>query len=557
MTDWTVISQNLLRQPGVTRREFVREAVAIGLGLGLFPLDSAASSAAVIDPTLPGAGKAHAQTGAGAFSLSNEVVQATWEVFDNRFKGVMFNDRLTGKTIRISEESFIVALPDGKKLAPSMMRVVRGPVIEKLKADKRAARFSERLGGQQILFELDGLEGGIHIVWRGILRDGSNYIRQEWFLEAKGGDVPILEITLLDMKVDGAEVSGRVKGSPVVAGNLFFGFEHPLSMSTVSEGRIRCSLSRELPLKAGQNMTCSSVMGVTSPGQLRRGFLNYTERERAHPYRTFLHYNSWYDLGYFTKYDEAGALNVIEAFGTELFKKRGVVLNSFLLIKEVRAQKPDLFVNLTTGTYPSPFWLQYADSIWRGGEDHSFAGVGTNRQQWITYRDADTHSQVVKGGPLFPLNSLMLHGLIYARHAKNLDVDPQGDFCDEIRSYFGSGTQLQEMYVTPALLSARNWDTLAEAANWSRRNMDVLVDTHWIGGDPGHLEVYGWASWSRKRGILVFAESERQIPEPGIGCPACIRTAGGCGTEIPCPQPVATGPRSESLRIDCRPQAYI
>ena len=29
--------------------------------------------------------------------------------------------------------------------------------------------------------------------------------------------------------------------------------------------------------------------------------------------------------------------------------------------------KPDLYVNLTTGTYPSPFWLRYADSIWRGG----------------------------------------------------------------------------------------------------------------------------------------------------------------------------------------------
>ena len=54
------------------------------------------------------------------------------------------------------------------------------------------------------------------------------------------------------------------------------------------------------------------------------------ERERAHPYRTFLHYNSWYDLGYFNKYDEAGALQVINAFGTELTKKRGVPINSFL-----------------------------------------------------------------------------------------------------------------------------------------------------------------------------------------------------------------------------------
>ena len=41
------------------------------------------------------------------------------------------------------------------------------------------------------------------------------------------------------------------------------------------------------------------------------------------------------------------------------------------LIGELRAAKPDIFINLTTGTWPSPFWLMYADSIWRGGDDDS------------------------------------------------------------------------------------------------------------------------------------------------------------------------------------------
>src|SRR5260370_1223896 len=134
------------------------------------------------------------------------------------------------------------------------------------------------------------------------------------------------------------------------------------------------------------------------------------------------------------------------------------------LIGGLRAEQPDLFVNLTTGTYPSPFFLRYADSIWRGGEDHDFAGVGSNRQRWITYRDADTYRGIVKQGPLFPLNALMLHGLIYARHAHNLDTDPQHDFASEIRAYFGTGTQLQEMYITPSLLSSDDCDTLAGLA---------------------------------------------------------------------------------------------
>jgi hypothetical protein len=168
------------------------------------------------------------------------------------------------------------------------------------------------------------------------------------------------------------------------------------------------------------------------------------------------------------------------------------------LIGDLRAKKPDLYINLTTGTYPSPFWLLYADSIWRGGDDHSFAGVGTNRQRWITFRDSQTYRWVVEEGPLFPLNSLMLHGMIFARYAERLGNDPGHDFPDEVHSYFGTGTQLQEMYITPALLSSADWDVLAEAAKWSRANAQTLKDSHWIGGDPARLEVYGWASWSEQ-----------------------------------------------------------
>src|SRR5258708_21174426 len=45
---------------------------------------------------------------------------------------------------------------------------------------------------------------------------------------------------------------------------------------------------------------------------------------------------------------------------------------------------------------------------------------------------------------------------------------------------------------------------MAEAANWSRQNADVLKDTHWVGGDPAWLSVYGWASWTPRKAILVL-----------------------------------------------------
>ncbi|MEO7432438.1 MAG: enterotoxin, partial [Dokdonella sp.] len=419
------------------------------------------------------------------------------------------------------------------------------------------------------------------------------------------------------------------------ADERFFGFEHPMAVSRSIDGHASATLKRVLPLRAGVATDYSAVLGVVPRGQLRRGFQAYLESERATPFRTFLHYNSWYDIGYFTPYTEAEAVNVINAYGRQLVKDRGVKMDSFLfddgwddhahlwqfskdfpngftpvreaaekagaepgvwlspwggygpprkerlaaakaggyevddqgialsgrkyyplfhdaalnllkkfginqfkldgtgspdkvtpgsefdsdfaaaiaLIDDLREVKPDLFINLTTGTWPSPFWLRTADSIWRGGEDHSFAGVGSNRQRWITYRDADTYGGIVRQGPLFPLNSLMLHGIIYARKAQGLDTDPHDDFTDEVRSYFASGTGLQEMYISPDLLKPKNWDVLAAAAKWARANALTLRDTHWIGGDPARLQVYGWASWSPGHAIVSLRNPSDQPQE--------------------------------------------
>jgi len=177
---------------------------------------------------------------------------------------------------------------------------------------------------------------------------------------------------------------------------------------------------------------------------------------------------------------------------------------SIELIKNMRLANPDLFINLTTGTDASPSWLFYADSIWRQGDDINVFGKGSPVQQWMTYHDAETYRSIVRKGPLFPINSLMYHGIVSAEHAYfGLEkVQTDGDFADQVWSYFATGTQLQELYITPSMLNSNKWDTLAAAAKWSRNNSDVLVDTHWIGGDPTALEVYGWASWSKEKAIL-------------------------------------------------------
>ncbi len=578
-------------------------------------------------PVLYGAsaGTAKAEVHGAVLSLSNQMLKAQWSVAAGRLTGLKLMVRGTEAEMNLPRDPFLLILKDGTFVRASEMTLTDGPRVQVLRADLDASRTAEHFSGQVILLRLQDSGKRISVDWRAILRDGSNYVRQEIALSAINDDQPIAEVRLFDGSLPGASVIGSVKGSPMTLGDIFLGFEDPLAQCQTRATAI-CNIKRELPLRKGQMVRYSEVIGVSPPGQMRRGFLNYVERERAHPYRTFLHYNSWYDIGYGKPYDAAAVLDVVNTFGTELVQKRGVKMDSFLLddgwdnprsiwhvntgfpdglapvsreahrygaavgvwlspwggyneakeeridfgrkngfetneggfalsgpkyfsrfrevsldfiekdeinqfkvdgtgnvdsvfpgssfdsdfaaavslIQNWQAKKPDLYVNLTTGTYPSPFWLLYADSIWRGGEDHSFAGVGSWREQWITYRDGQTYQNVVRAGPLFPLNSLMLHGLIYARQAEHLDSDPGNDFKHEIHSYFGSGTQLQELYVSHALLSKSDWDVLAEAANWSRRNAEVLRDTHWVGGDPGKLEVYGWAAWSQAKAILTL-----------------------------------------------------
>jgi hypothetical protein len=267
---------------------------------------------------------------------------------------------------------------------------------------------------------------------------------------------------------------------------------------------------------------------------------------------------------YYEKFEQT-CLNFIDRYGVNQFKFDGTgnanqvfpgsafdsdFSAAIHLIERLRQKDDGIFINLTTGTKPSPFWLRYADSIWRSGDDHSFAGEGTWRQKWITYRDGQTYKNIVEGGPLYPLNSLMLHGIIYGQKAKNLMTDPGHDFADEVRSYFGTGTQLQELYLTPSLLSPADWDVLAESARWSRDNASILRDTHWIGGDPLKNEVYGWASWSKRGGIIVLRNPSSQPGTIDIDVQKAFELPKGAATQYQAHSPwkADAGKPSISLR---------
>ena len=180
------------------------------------------------------------------------------------------------------------------------------------------------------------------------------------------------------------------------------------------------------------------------------------------------------------------------------------------LMLELRQEDPNLYINLTTGSWPSPFWLRYADSLWRQGGDMGLAGKGPTQQQWLTYRDQETLPERRPQRPALPaqLTDDPGRGLLAPRHPLAIRTFNAAGFKDDVRAFFGSGTGLQELYIQPGKLSRGDWNVLAEAAKWSRANADVLVDTHWIGGDPGQAA-------SLRLRVLDAAQGHRHAAQPG------------------------------------------
>ena len=190
------------------------------------------------------------------------------------------------------------------------------------------------------------------------------------------------------------------------------------------------------------------------------------------------------------------------------------------VLTELRKARPTLYLNTTVGTWASPFWFHYSDCVWRQENDFGQEGsAGDARDKWITYRDRLVHEVFVTGAPLFPINSVMTHGLIITKNGPPQVMSKEPDNCiKEMRAAFGCGSSLMELYVDQDLMSQENgklWNELAACIKWARRNEDVLPDIHWVGGNPwdrntGDGDIYGWAAWSPAKCTLTLRNSSAQ-----------------------------------------------
>lgn len=530
---------------------------------------------------------------------------------DGTLKGASISGTVLGCPIIYQNNFFAMEHPVAHSKALRMR--LAGALSDK-KMD--VSHFVTEAGVYGLSLEHGGGEDDFNVLEAAILADGKKVAIDKHPLNGENGSNQyFLNIKDID-KNKTYELRLTLKNPEKATGRVFIYQKKPDLLNFYVE--------RKDEIHLGQEIEESAVIGVAPDKSMRRYFQYYISRERACPYRHFLHYNCWWDItddgaSYFESeqliermhawnkkfiepyhiklhsfvFDDGwDDTNHVWYFHPERFpkgfteqaalcekynsgigvwmspfggylqaqrerikaaKREGLEVNrkglslagkryyqrfldrsldmirnyhvnyfkydgfggsepEFLpdmeagirLIQTLRQEDPDLFINITAGTWPSPFWLRYADCTWRSSGDLHQAGEGNPTQKFMTYRDGTLHNNIIARSTYYPLNSIMTVGIAYAHlgHPSRFVSDDVKGFKDMVRSFFSMGSGLQELYISHDKMKDEFWPILAEAVHWAKKRKNLLEDSHWVGGSPINLQVYGFASWNGTDGIL-------------------------------------------------------
>lgn len=173
------------------------------------------------------------------------------------------------------------------------------------------------------------------------------------------------------------------------------------------------------------------------------------------------------------------------------------------------SQGKDLWINQTSYCNASPWFLQWADSLWiQNSNDIGYMETAKNGEKLsdrdfnrvLSYRDDRYYDFSVTRDYQFPHEYIYNHDPIYGNTAKIKIED------DEYRQYMfmmaTRGTAFWELYYSYNLFNDVKWQINADALRFIRNEYDILKTSRYIGGTPAQAQVYGYSSWTEEAGIV-------------------------------------------------------
>lgn len=218
-------------------------------------------------------------------------------------------------------------------------------------------------------------------------------------------------------------------------------------------------------------------------------------------------------------------------FVTELWQRW---IEVFKAIRNAREkQGKSMWINMTCYASPSPWWLQYVNSIWlQNSLDIGFADNYSKEKQAqvdseLTYRDSIYFDFLSKRGLQFPVANIYNHEPIYGNEAHQDYTDE--DFEKMIYWNACRGQALNELYISSNMMNEEKWKYLCEALNWQKKNHYILKNALFIGGDPKDNNIYCYCSWTEDgEGIIAIRNPSNEVTSLTLtlnklmGCPESL-----------------------------------
>lgn len=178
----------------------------------------------------------------------------------------------------------------------------------------------------------------------------------------------------------------------------------------------------------------------------------------------------------------------------------------------------DLWISLTCYVNPSPWYLQWANSVWiQCVYDQKDAGFGTTKMnKQITYRDACYYDFLKNHQFQFPLQNLYNHDPVYGKEGTQMTIKTatDEDFQNYLYMLSTRGTAFWELYYSDSIMTDGKYEITGEFLEWAEANYHMLKNSKMIGGKPDitklgdgnsdetQAEAYGFSCFDGKDGII-------------------------------------------------------
>jgi hypothetical protein len=178
------------------------------------------------------------------------------------------------------------------------------------------------------------------------------------------------------------------------------------------------------------------------------------------------------------------------------------------LLDYERKLQPDIFLNLTSGVWLSPWWFVHAEAVWAGGGDFGYDKhyPQLSPREWeMSFRDQHLYESYRVERQQCPISALATNGIIHGRRNRLGGAnETPAQWSDYVVWYYARGAMLKELFLTPSLLNAEGWDVLGRATQWAIANAPTLAHTRMVGAEPRSGCVYGYIHWSESKGVLAL-----------------------------------------------------